>query len=109
MTRARVCDWNIQSILVQASWEEVTQVKWPRRGSEIIWRSQTRIRRSLRPHSSYAGLEVISYCDWVVEESAAVVIEVGATIMVFGGGLKSRTTESREKALSMSKVFSFQM
>ncbi len=49
----------------------------------------------------------ISDCGWVVEESVGVLIEVGMTIMVFGGGSKLRMNEPREKALSMSEVFSF--
>ena len=49
----------------------------------------------------------ISDCDWVVEACVVVLIEVEVTIMIFGGGLKPRINESREKALSMLRVFSF--
>ena len=44
----------------------------------------------------------------MVEECVVVLIEVRVTIMIFGGGLKPRINESREKALSMLRVFSFE-
>ena len=43
----------------------------------------------------------------MVEECVVVLTEVRVTIMLFGGGFKPRINESREKALSMLRVFSF--
>ena len=37
-----------------------------------------------------------------------VLIEVRVTIMIFGGVLKPRINESREKALSILRVFPFE-
>ena len=43
----------------------------------------------------------------MVEECVVVLNEVRVKIMIFGGGLKPKINESREKAMSMLRVFSF--